>query len=246
MSFSSDALKAKREQIGLTQSQMGQVLGFSGGAIYQWEGGRRHPEGGNLAKVEVFLEADIQSAKAAIKALDSIQHPHPASAFDYFLRGHANYVEMAIERPLPELAGEAPLNFGLSKKRGGAREGAGRKPTGVTPLLSVRLNDDDRAVVNSKGGSEYIRRLIRADKERAIDADETSLPYKATLPPSKSQPLRSSFSKLEAMRNLVAQGMAMALEMESDDARQLGRLIAQMQKQLLSAMDELDGVLKGD
>lgn len=75
---------------------------------------------------------------------------------------------------------------------------------------------------------------------------KTSLPFKATIPPSKIKPLRSAFNKLQVVRDLAAQGVEKALEMESDEARQLGRIIAQMQKQILSAMDELDGVLKGD
>lgn len=49
------------------------------------------------------------------------------------------------------------------KKRGGYREGAGRKATGVTPQISIRLGDEERDAYNDKGGAPYLRRLIRED-----------------------------------------------------------------------------------
>lgn len=49
------------------------------------------------------------------------------------------------------------------KNRGGFRDGAGRKATGVTPQVSIRLGDEERAAYESNGGPPYVRRLIRED-----------------------------------------------------------------------------------
>lgn len=51
------------------------------------------------------------------------------------------------------------------KKRGGPRAGAGRKATGVTPQVSLRLGGEEKDAFDNapEGGAPYLRRLIRED-----------------------------------------------------------------------------------
>lgn len=57
-----NALKAARTARGLTAQQVGDIVGISGAAVYQWESGRTKPDSDNLIKVAEFLGIDPVAA----------------------------------------------------------------------------------------------------------------------------------------------------------------------------------------
>lgn len=51
-----------------------------------------------------------------------------------------------------------------TKKNGGRRPGAGRKPDAVPKsYVQVRLTDEERAILKALGGSKWLQQILRAN-----------------------------------------------------------------------------------
>jgi transcriptional regulator with XRE-family HTH domain len=57
--FSASALRTAREERGLTQGQLAEVLGVDRVTIARWECGMRTPRGAALRLVELWLRGEV-------------------------------------------------------------------------------------------------------------------------------------------------------------------------------------------
>lgn len=57
-------LRQARERAGLSQTQLGNLLGVTQGSVYQWEHDRTRPKGATFGKLARFLDVDLRELAA--------------------------------------------------------------------------------------------------------------------------------------------------------------------------------------
>lgn len=66
--YSAPAFAATRQRLGLTQAQMGRLLGVSPLSIYKWETGQVMPRAAQLAKIAGLKKVGVREARRRIAA----------------------------------------------------------------------------------------------------------------------------------------------------------------------------------
>jgi len=66
--YSAPAFAATRQRLGLTQAQMGRLLGVSPLSVYKWETGQVMPRAAQLAKIADLKKVGVREARRRIAA----------------------------------------------------------------------------------------------------------------------------------------------------------------------------------
>lgn len=80
---------------------------------------------------------------------------------------------------------------------------------------------------------------------RPSNADASSLPRTAPLPPSKAKPIRDARQRLRQARDVLATLNQELLEPNDDPAKLAMRGINRAQRDIIAALDELDKLMEG-
>ena len=133
MGIIAERIRLKREQLGLTQAQLGKLVGVSPKQIYKWERGRDEPGSGRISVLAQALEVDSRWLLTGVEqraqlTTNGVSNGAPApawmpnvSAGDLALLEKIQNLppveRKIVEQLVLDLAARAPARNGVAPKR---------------------------------------------------------------------------------------------------------------------------------
>lgn len=178
--FQAQALANKRAALGLTQKEMGRLIGASSLSVYRWESGHKQPrDGAQLQRIAQVLKMGKREALDALADPDGV-FAEPAAGTDVRQAPAPKASSRAVAKTARKAASAAPP--GKDRQTGfdaraliSKREALGLTRQDMARLLDASLKsvyrwESGRMQPRAAAQLARIAQVLKMDKRQALDA----------------------------------------------------------------------------